>query len=101
MKIKFSDKDIEQLYTKGFCDSYRGISNSSLDAFLKAFVMAENASCLEDVIKPPPYLGRQNKDGSISLFLKEGWFLTFTLKISDEENEVSVIGFSQILEEKL
>ncbi len=92
MTIEFCDKDLQELYCKGTSEKFLGISKDVLESFLIALTIAGSASVIEDVLNPPPFKGLLQKDGSITVLLCNGWELNFFLKISDNENKISVVS---------
>ncbi len=92
MSIEFRDKNLQELYCKGTSEKFLGIPSNVLRLFFSALTIAGSASVMEDVLNPPPLKCVPQKDGSITVLLCDGWELNFFLKISDNENEISVVS---------
>lgn len=95
MSIEFADKNLVKLYTKGFSKEFPNISNDVVDDFLCVLAIADSASCIEDLIKPPPYKGLLQQDGSYQIALYGGWILSLYVEISDNGNKITVVSLSK------
>lgn len=92
MSIEFRDKNLQELYCKGVSEKFLGIPNNVLNSFFSTLTIAGSASVMEDILNPPPLKCVPQKDGSITVLLCDGWELNFFLKISDNENKISVVS---------
>lgn len=95
MNIEFIDKNLEQLCTKGYAKEFPNISNDVVEDFLCVLSIADSASCIEDLIKPPPYKGLLLQDGSCQIALCDGWTLNLFVEISDDGNKMTVVSLSK------
>ncbi len=93
MDIEFCDKKIQELYSKGYVTDLYEMSNKAIDDFFVALSMANSATNMDD-LNFPPYRRRLQKDGSCTLFLRDGWKIKFFVKFSDEGNKIKVISFT-------
>lgn len=95
MNIEFSDKNLEKLCTKGYAKAFPDISNDVVEDFLCVLTIADSASCIEDLINPPPYKGLLLQNGSYQIALYDDWILNLYVEISDNGNKISVISLSK------
>lgn len=95
MNIEFIDKNLEQLFAKGYAKEFPNISNDVVEDFLCVLSIADSASCIEDLIKPPPYKGLLQQDGSYQIALCGGWILNLYVEISDDGNRITVVSLSK------
>ncbi len=96
MNIEFTDKNLEQLCTKGYAKVFPDIPNAVIEDFLYVLTIADSASCIEDLINPPPYKGLLLQDGSYKIALYDGWILNLCVEISNNGNKISVIRLSKL-----
>lgn len=93
MSIEFCDKNLEELYNKGYSKGFLEISKKTLRAFMIALSMAESAASINDVLNPPPFKGLLHENGLITLMLYDGWELNFFLEIfGNNQNKISVVS---------
>ena len=98
MEVQFCDGSMQELYSKGFSNGYPDIPQHIVKDYLIALTMARAASCVEDIIQPPPFKGLLQDDGSCRLFLRDGWQLDFLLELTDSGNRITVISLTHINE---
>ena len=93
MSIEFCDKNLEELYNKGYSKESLEIPKKIFKSFMMALSMAESAASINDVLNPPPFKGLLHENGLITLMLYDGWELSFFLKIfGNNQNKISVVS---------
>ena len=100
MKVKFANKNLETLCTKGCCSTYKQLSNKALRQIVSALTIAESITDIAELTTPPLFSGGKNTDGSITLYLCEEWVLQMSVKISGEGNTITLNSLCQIAEEE-
>ena len=95
LKVRFEDNDLAELYTKGFSDAYKEVTNKDVEDLRKTIFMAAMAKCWEDIINYPPYEGILISDKQCNLFFGSGWQLELSIKFLDEGNKVYVVSLSK------